>query len=669
MKTPLERATTRVEQQYKRNPEAVQLAKLASLAVRVEPHLLRRLRLELLPDADVGIEADLWFGPLVESRGVRAIVLNCYVVELLREKLAEDRQLLRRVIALTEQAHAEAATTIRLEERLTALAVLNEPDAPQKIDEALRPALRTMEVGGEDARQLAQWAMRALSQAHRSVRESPNAIALGLSATLALGGRPILREVPKLPGGLGDMTWLLRGAISAPPTRIGVELVAGGVAFAEPGGGEPQLELPATNPLVLSLAWKTDDGDAQMLVEAVPGRTVELDADVTQVELRTLSGDEYLLSAVSPVESSAETTSEDLGARHFDIDVVISYARRDNEPLSEQKGWVTMLNETLRRLLSQRMGREVQILMDQKLSGADDFSNQIVAQFSKTAVMVSVLSPGYLNSEWCIREVNEFCQVAEQTGGVAVDKRSRVFKVTKTPIYVELTQRLPPAVRDTLGYEFFEMDEDGMPREFDPNYGQESKENFNRKVNALAYDVAQMLSSLAAAAVPQPPAEQFSGIFVSYRREDSAGHAGRLYDKLVNHFGKDRIFRDVDTIGLGEDFATVIENAVGSCDILIALIGRHWLSGAGGTTGRLDNPNDFVRLEIAHALRRGIRVIPVLVQGASLPKPQDLPDDLAKLTRLNAIELTDLRWQTDVDQLISVMERVLGKAGRSGSVR
>jgi formylglycine-generating enzyme required for sulfatase activity len=161
--------------------------------------------------------------------------------------------------------------------------------------------------------------------------------------------------------------------------------------------------------------------------------------------------------------------------------------------------------------------------------------------------------------------------------------------------------------------------------------------------------------------MPQPPAKQFSGIFVSYRRDDSSGHAGRLFDRLVEHFGKDRIFMDIDTIEPGEDFVTVIENAVGSCEILIAVIGRHWLSGAVGTTGRLDNPNDFVRVEIATALRRDIRVIPVLVQRASMPKLQELPDELAKLSRRNAVELTDLRWQTDVDQLISVMDRVLAK--------
>lgn len=159
--------------------------------------------------------------------------------------------------------------------------------------------------------------------------------------------------------------------------------------------------------------------------------------------------------------------------------------------------------------------------------------------------------------------------------------------------------------------------------------------------------------------MPPSSTQQFSGIFISYRRNDAPGHAGRLSDRLVEHFGRDRIFMDIDTIEPGEDFVTVIENAVGSCEILIAIIGRNWLSANG--TGRLNNPNDFVRLEIATALRRNIRVIPVLVEQAGVPKQEDLPEDLAKLTRRNAIELSDLRWQSDVDQLISVMERVLAK--------
>ena len=161
--------------------------------------------------------------------------------------------------------------------------------------------------------------------------------------------------------------------------------------------------------------------------------------------------------------------------------------------------------------------------------------------------------------------------------------------------------------------------------------------------------------------MPESSAKPFSGIFVSYRREDSSGHAGRLFDRLAAHFGKDRIFMDIDTIEPGEDFVTIIEEAVSSCDILIAIIGRQWLKSASQNTSRLDNPHDFVRLEIATALNRDIRVIPVLVQRASMPTAQDLPDDLAKFSRRNAIELSDLRWQSEVDQLIAVMERVLAK--------
>src|SRR6266516_5032931 len=161
--------------------------------------------------------------------------------------------------------------------------------------------------------------------------------------------------------------------------------------------------------------------------------------------------------------------------------------------------------------------------------------------------------------------------------------------------------------------------------------------------------------------MPQSPTRQFSGIFLSYRRDDASGHAGRLSDKLVSHFGKDRIFMDIDTIEPGEDFGTAIEDAVSSCEILIAMIGTRWLTSHDGTSRRLDNPNDFVRLEIAAALNREIRVIPVLVDGATMPRPQDLPDDLSKLSRRNALDLSERRWHGDVDQLVSVLERILAQ--------
>ncbi|HKP73829.1 MAG TPA: TonB family protein, partial [Pyrinomonadaceae bacterium] len=109
------------------------------------------------------------------------------------------------------------------------------------------------------------------------------------------------------------------------------------------------------------------------------------------------------------------------------------------------------------------------------------------------------------------------------------------------------------------------------------------------------------------------------------------------------------------------DFVEAIREAVGACEILIALIGKDWLESAGANGRRLDNPKDFVRLEIAAALERDVRVIPVLVQEARMPNPEELPEDLSRLSHRNAVELSDARWKYDVDQLIDVMERILAR--------
>jgi hypothetical protein len=148
-------------------------------------------------------------------------------------------------------------------------------------------------------------------------------------------------------------------------------------------------------------------------------------------------------------------------------------------------------------------------------------------------------------------------------------------------------------------------------------------------------------------------------LFIAYRRDDSAGHAGRLYDRLSGHFGVDRIFMDIDTIKPGEDFVSILENAVASCEILIAIIGRYWLTSSDKNGRRIDRPDDFVRLEILTAINRGIPIIPVLVHGAKMPNPDELPKGLEPLTRLQALEVTDTRWAYDVSKLISILERIL----------
>src|SRR4029077_277460 len=115
-------------------------------------------------------------------------------------------------------------------------------------------------------------------------------------------------------------------------------------------------------------------------------------------------------------------------------------------------------------------------------------------------------------------------------------------------------------------------------------------------------------------------------IFLSYRREETRWAAGRLFDRLSRRFGKDQVFKDVDSIQLGDDFVEKITSAVGSCDVLLALIGDRWLTITDQDgQRRIDDDNDFVRLEIEAALTRNVRVIPILVEGAHMPRAADLP--------------------------------------------
>jgi TIR domain len=147
-------------------------------------------------------------------------------------------------------------------------------------------------------------------------------------------------------------------------------------------------------------------------------------------------------------------------------------------------------------------------------------------------------------------------------------------------------------------------------------------------------------------------------IFICYRREDTAAYAGRLNDALVERFGRNSVFMDIDTIEPGVDFNDEIDRAIGHCDVLIALIGPRWLAAASARGRRLDDPQDFVRVEIGHALDRNIRVIPTLVGGAEMPEIGDLPGDIVKLAKRNAVELTDKRFRTDLQALVEPLERI-----------
>jgi hypothetical protein len=154
-----------------------------------------------------------------------------------------------------------------------------------------------------------------------------------------------------------------------------------------------------------------------------------------------------------------------------------------------------------------------------------------------------------------------------------------------------------------------------------------------------------------------------AGIFVSYRREDSSGWAGRLCEGLRNHFSADRVFFDIETLEPGSDYADAIERSLASCTIALAVIGPRWLDVKNHKgERRLDDPFDLTRLEVAIALKRDIPVIPVLVGGASMPLAEQLPDDIQKLAKRNAYEISDRRWDYDEGQLTKYLESRLTKS-------
>ncbi|MBK9697569.1 MAG: toll/interleukin-1 receptor domain-containing protein [Propionibacteriaceae bacterium] len=137
-------------------------------------------------------------------------------------------------------------------------------------------------------------------------------------------------------------------------------------------------------------------------------------------------------------------------------------------------------------------------------------------------------------------------------------------------------------------------------------------------------------------------------IFISYRRQETAWPARQLYEVLVARFGAASVFKDVDDIEPGDDFVDRITDAVAACDVLLALIGPQWLTMTDDKgRRRLDNPEDFVRLEVKAALSRNVRVVPILVDGARMPPAEELPDDLAAITRRQAVEINPVGFNTE----------------------
>jgi hypothetical protein len=303
-------------------PEVVRLAELASLAAQVDAPLLRRLRQQFLPGSDPGLEADLWFSPLLEAQDDECGTFHEPVVLRLRERLrirlqATDEPAFNRVASLTRTAHAHLPEALRLEELLTAWAIRAEIWDRTHMEQALAPALGAL-AGADDAHALevARWAMQAAGRLPESVRSLLPMQALLVASALRLQ-QPSLASTAAGPLTLAatDLSWLVPAATDAARVRLGVALLPHGVRFDEPESGGLAFELPRTTPLLVSLGWRDTAGPHQRLAQVAPGTLVEIEGDFGAVDLVTLAGDRYTLSGTlagkATVTVSAQATLGD----------------------------------------------------------------------------------------------------------------------------------------------------------------------------------------------------------------------------------------------------------------------------------------------------------------------------------------------------------------------
>ncbi|HVG41259.1 MAG TPA: toll/interleukin-1 receptor domain-containing protein [Chitinophagaceae bacterium] len=149
-------------------------------------------------------------------------------------------------------------------------------------------------------------------------------------------------------------------------------------------------------------------------------------------------------------------------------------------------------------------------------------------------------------------------------------------------------------------------------------------------------------------------------IFISYRVQDTAGETGRLVDTLKQYFDDDQIFMDIDKLEPGVDFTQVIEKSLEACDVMLAVIGPNWEGKGADGRNRIQNEDDWVRLELGTALKRNIRVVPVLVDGGTLPADNELPHELKPLLKRQAYEISNKRWKYDTDNLVNFLIKGLG---------
>jgi hypothetical protein len=314
----------------------------------------------------------------------------------------------------------------------------------------------------------------------------------------------------------------------------------------------------------------------------------------------------------------------------FEIDLFISYAHLDNEKTEdEDQGWVDRFHRSLKAFLGREIGDPLVIWRDDKLRGNDVFAEEIVNQLSKTALLVAILSPRYLKSEWCLKEIEEFCKVAEAHGGLVIDRKMRVHRVMLKPLAEELRKKLPGRLKDELGYPFYEEEEGGRFLTLDPRFGDKYKHAFNRGLALMAYELAEIIEKLREEESPvqkpmpaEPPGAPKPIIYLAQCSWDRGDDREKIRSEL--RATGYTVLPDQGTFlpDMETEYVAEVERLLDRCQLSIHVVGAN--------TGKvLDGPGrkEVVRLQNEIAARKsqeGVlsRLIWVPAAGSGEPEQQ-----------------------------------------------
>jgi hypothetical protein len=259
----------------------------------------------------------------------------------------------------------------------------------------------------------------------------------------------------------------------------------------------------------------------------------------------------------------------------FENDVFVSYAHIDDQALTEgQPGWISSLHRALQVRLEQLLGKEAKIWRDLKLQGNDVFTDRLLETLPKVGVLVSVLSPRYVKSEWCQRELNAFLQASAQTGGVRVKDKLRVFKVVKTPIPRE---QQPAELQATLGYEFFTLERDsGRQRELGPMSPPDARSLYWVKLDDLAHDIADLLNILAGqhSAAPSAPVASKGTVYLAETSSDLRDRRDAVRRELLGQGYS--VLPDQPLPLVEPDFSKAVREHLGKCKLSVHMVGENY---------------------------------------------------------------------------------------------